>query len=107
MPLYVEFSPIDETAEGVVRIVQYAEDKNVFHLNSNRPIISQDCTAEVLKVLEIPMEVVGGTEFGRLLQEYAKYSETEYIYGAFQNDVDENGNLVYDSHIRIINDFTV
>lgn len=53
------------------------------------------------------MEVVSGEEFGRLLQEYAKQSETEYIYEAFQNDMDENGNLVYDSNIRIINDFTV
>jgi hypothetical protein len=38
MPLYAEFSPIDETAEGVICIAQYSEDQNVFHLNSNRPI---------------------------------------------------------------------
>jgi thioester reductase-like protein len=106
MPLYAEFSPIDETAEGVIRIAQYAEDQNVFHLNSNRPIYFTRLL-EVLKSLEIPMEVISGKEFNRLLQEYAKYSETEYIYEAFQNDMDENGNLVYDSNIRIINDFTV
>lgn len=78
----------------------------MFHLNSNRPIYFTRLL-EVLKTLEIPMEVVSGTEFGRLLQEYAKHSETEYIYEAFQNDMDENGNLIYDSNIRIINDFTV
>lgn len=106
MPLYAEFSPIDETAVGIIRIAQYAEEQNVFHLNSNRPIYFTRLL-EVLKRLEIPMKVVGGTEFGELLQEYAKNSETAYIYEAFQNDMDENGNLVYDSNIRIINDFTV
>ena len=35
-----------------------------------------------------------------------KDSKTEYIYEAFQNDMDENGRLVYDSNIRIKNDFT-
>ncbi len=106
IPLYAEFSPIDETAEGVIRIAQYAKEQSVFHLNSNRPIYFTRLL-EVLKSLEIPMEVISGKEFNRLLQEYAKYSETEYIYEAFQNDMDENGNLVYDSNIRIINDFTV
>ena len=53
------------------------------------------------------MEVISGDEFNCLLQEYAKNSKTEYIYEAFQNDMDEKGQLIYDSNIRIINDFTV
>lgn len=32
---------------------------------------------------------------------------TEYIFEALQNDMDEQGRLVYDSNIRIVNDFTV
>ena len=36
--MYSEFSPIDLTAEGIVRIAQYAGKQTVFHLNSNRPI---------------------------------------------------------------------
>ena len=106
IPLYAEFSPIDETAEGVIRIAQYAEKQNVFHLNSNKPIYF-DRLLEVLKKLGIPMKVVSGEQFSKVLQEYAKHSETEHIYEAFQNDMDENSNLVYDSNIRIINDFTV
>ncbi len=106
IPLYAEFSPIDETAEGIIRIAQYAENQNVFHLNNNKPIYF-DRLLEVFKKLDITMKVVSGEQFSKALQEYAKHSETEHIYEAFQNDMDENGNLVYDSNIRIINDFTV
>ena len=42
-----------------------------------------------------------------MLQQIAKDANTEYIYEAFQNDMDESGKLVYDSNIHILNDFTV
>ena len=52
------------------------------------------------------MELVSGEMFNNVLQQIAKDSKTEYIYEAFQNDMDENGQLVYDTNIHIINDFT-
>lgn len=106
MPLYAEFSPIDRTAEGVVRIAQYAGGQNVFHLNSNRPIYFSRFL-EVLHELGITMEVVDGEIFNRALQETIRKSGQEYIFKAFQNDMDENGRLVYDTNIRIRNEFTV
>lgn len=105
LPIYAEFSPIDQTADGVVRIAQYADDQCVFHLNSNRPIYF-DRLVEVLNQLGYRMDVVSGEKFNRTLQNLAKNSKTEYIYEAFQNDMNENGELVYDSNIRIRNDFT-
>ncbi|MCX4354830.1 MAG: amino acid adenylation domain-containing protein [Oscillospiraceae bacterium] len=106
LPLYSEFSPIDATADGVVKIAQYADKQNVFHLNSNKPIYF-DKLLEVLHELNIRMETVSGREFNDTLQKLAKADNTEYIYEAFQNDMDENGQLVYDSNIRIKNEFTV
>lgn len=106
LPLYSEFSPIDATADGVVKIAQYAEKQNVFHLNSNKPIYF-DKLLDVLHKLNIRMKTVSGKEFNNTLQQLAKASKTEYIYEAFQNDMDENGQFVYDSNIRIINEFTV
>ena len=106
LPLYVEFSPVDETATGIIKIAQYADEQNIFHLNNNKPIYFD----ELLKVLEklgINMDVVSGEIFNETIQEYAKNSATEYIYKAFQNDMDKDGRLVYDSNIRIVNDFTV
>ena len=105
LPIYAEFSPIDQTADGVIKIAQYADDQCVFHLNSNRPIYF-DRLVEVLNQLGYRMDVVSGEKFNRTLQNLAKNSKTEYIYEAFQNDMNENGELVYDSNIRIRNDFT-
>ena len=106
MNLYAEFSPIDKTAEGIVKIAQYADKQCVFHLNSNK-VIYFERFLEVVHKLGISMEVVSGAEFNRALQETIKKSNTEYIFEAFQNDMDEQGKLVYDSNIRIKNDFTL
>ena len=106
MKLYAEFSPIDKTAEGIVKIAQYADKQTVFHLNSDR-VIYFDRFLEVVHNLGISMEVVSGSAFNEALQKTIKQSNTEYIFEAFQNDMDEQGHLVYDSNIRIENDFTL
>lgn len=106
MKLYAEFSPIDKTAEGIVKIAQYADKQTVFHLNSDR-VIYFDRFLEVVHELGISMEVVSGSAFNEALQKTIKQSNTEYIFEAFQNDMDEQGHLVYDSNIRIENDFTL
>lgn len=105
MPLYAEFSPIDLTAEGIVKIAQYAKKQCMFHLNSNRPIYF-DRFLEVVHDLGISMKVVDGATFNQALQQTIKSTGTEYIFEAFQNDMDEQGRLVYDSNICIRNEFT-
>lgn len=106
MNLYAEFSPIDKTAEGIVKIAQYADRQCVFHLNSDK-VIYFDRFLEIVHKLGISMDVVSGTAFNEALQKTIKNTGTEYIYEAFQNDMDEQGRLVYDSNIRIENDFTL
>ncbi len=106
MNLYAEFSPVDKTAEGIVKIAQYADKQFIFHLNSDR-VIYFNRFLEVVHKLGISMKIVSGSEFNKALQETIKKSNTEYIFEAFQNDMDEQGRLVYDSNIRIENDFTL
>lgn len=106
MSLYAEFSPIDKTAEGILRIAQYADEQCVFHLNSDK-VIYFERFLEVVHNLGISMEVVSEAEFNEALQKTIKKSKTEYIFEAFQNDMDEQGHLVYDSNIRIENEFTL
>lgn len=106
LPLYAEFSPIDLTAEGIIKIAQYADKQNVFHLNSNFPIYF-DRLLEIVHELGISMRVVSGEVFHEALEQTIRSNGTEYIYEAFQNDMDKQGRLVYDSNIHIMNDFTV
>lgn len=106
MHLYSEFSPIDLTAEGVVKIAQYAGSQTMFRLNSNRPIYF-DRFLEVVRGLGISMKVVDGDSFTQALRGTIRDRGTEYIFEAFQNDMDDQGRLMYDSNIHIENDFTV
>ena len=106
MPLYSEFSPVDLTAEGIVKIALYAGRQNVFHLNSDRPIYFERFL-EVIRKLGIPMDVVEGSKFHQALEKTVQSAGKEYIFQALQNDMDEQGRLVYDSNIRIMNEFTV
>lgn len=106
LALYAEFSPIDQTAEGIIKIAQYSEQQTVFHLNNHRNLYF-DRMVEIMGMLDIRMEVVSGQIFNTMLLNLAKQANTEYIYQAFQNDMDEKGNLVYDSNIHILNEFTV
>lgn len=106
LPLYAEFSPIDLTAKGIVLIAEYAKEQTVFHLNSNRPLYF-DRMMELLPTLGIPMQIVNATEFNRALEQTLQNTSMKYIYEALQNDMDEDGKLVYDSNIRIENEFTL
>ena len=106
MPLYAEFSPIDQTAEGVIKIGQFADRQTVFHLNSHQNLYF-DRMVEILNELGSPMEVLSGADFGAMLQRMGQHPDTAYIYEALQNDLDDTGKLVYDSNIHIRNSFTV
>lgn len=79
-----EFSPVDETAEGIVKITQYAKEQNVFHLNSNRPLYFKE-RLPLLEQQGIHMEVTEGTAFYEALQKTMDAAGTEYIYEAFQS----------------------
>ncbi len=104
--LYSEFSPIDLTAQGIVKIAQNADKQTVFHLNSNR-VIYFERFLEIVHELGISMKVVDGVTFNKELQKTIRNTGTEYIFEALQNDMDEQGRLVYDSNIRIKNEFTL
>jgi thioester reductase-like protein len=106
LPLYCEFSPINDVANAVVKIAQnFNMDYTVFHVNSNRNLYF-DRMITLLQKLNIPMQVVSGEEFMSRLKA-AMSSEQSYVYEAFMNDLDDDGKLAYDSNIHIQNDFTL
>lgn len=106
LEVYMEFSPVDQTAEGIILIAEYAERQTIFHLNSNRGC-SFNKLVPMLNDLGVRMEVLPGEQFDQMLQELVKVQDKEYIYQAFQNDLNEDGKLIYDGNIHIRNDFTI
>lgn len=105
MPLYAEFSPVDLTADGIVRIAQNVDKQTVFHLYSHRPLYFTRML-EFLHRMGIQMEVESADNFLKSLKSTLKDRNTEYIYEALQRDMDDKGRLVYDTNIRIENRFT-
>ena len=103
MPLYCEFSPIDDTAKAIFEIAHHFNMQyTVFNCNSNK-VVYFDKLIEYLHELKIKMEIVSAEEFVKRLDTEVM----EFVYEALINDMDENSRLVYDSNIRIINDFTI
>ena len=106
LPMRVEFSPVDETAKGIIFIAQYAKQQTIFHLNNNRQILFSRLI-EVFQKLGMQINVVSGNEFHDKLEEMNRDSSTRYIYEAFQNDMDQDGKLIYESKILVVNDKTL
>lgn len=106
IPIELEFSPIDQTAEGIVKIAQYAKNRYVFHLyNPHR--ISIGSIIEVLKQVDYSMRVVTGAEFSKKLFGGAHNSAQATAIQMLREDMDADGRLHYYNHIKLKNDFTL
>ena len=107
IPLYAEFTPIDEAANAVMTIARHFNtEQNVFHINSIK-VVYMDKLLEIFNQLGFRLDAVSGAEFTEALRQSAKQMGLEHIFETFINDMDENDQLNYDSNIRIENDFTV
>ncbi len=107
VPLYAEFTPIDEAANAVMMIARhFSVEQNVFHINSIK-VVYMDKLLEIFNQLGFNLKAVSGAEFTEVLRQTAKQTGMEHIFETFINDMDENDQLNYDSNIRIENDFTV
>ena len=106
MPLYSEFSPVDLTAEGIVKIIQYAKGQIVFHLYSNKPLYHGPML-EILRANGIALKTVTGKDFYKGVEASLRRKDREFIFKSLINDMDADGTLIYDSNIHIKNDYTV
>lgn len=105
--LYLEFTPVDEAADALMRIIRYFNTKQtVFHINSNKVIYINELLV-YLNQLGYHMSMVDGREFTKVLREMGEQNDGKFVFETFINDLDTNDRLIYDSNIRIENEFTV
>lgn len=105
LPLYSEFSPVDLTAEGIVKITQYAKEQTVFHLYSNKPLMHERMLS-ILRTNGISLKTVSGEEFHKGVEQSLQSKEKEFIFKTLHIHMDPSGRLIYDTNIHIKNDFT-
>lgn len=102
----IDFTPIDEAAKSIMLLVRnFNNNQNVFHIK-NKNSISLYNLFEFLRELHYEVDMLTDEEFDKRLYDLDE-RDSEYIFEAFINDIDENDRLNYDSNIRIENDFTV
>ncbi|MCR4596826.1 MAG: amino acid adenylation domain-containing protein [Lachnospiraceae bacterium] len=105
MPMYVEFSPVDMTALGIVKLTEYVDKESIFHLYSDKPLYFSKMIP-MLKEYGITIMTVDSSGFRRRLEETIHDPQRRYIYEAIQNDLDKDGRLLYDVSIHVKNEFT-
>lgn len=107
MSLYIEFTPIDDAANAVMTIVRhFSNEQTVFHINSTK-VVYMNKLLEFFAELKMSIRIVDAKTFSDTLRQAAKQTDTEYMFEAFINDMDDGDKLNYDSKIHINNDFTV
>lgn len=105
--IYLEFTPVDEAADAVMKIIRsFGTEQTVFHINSNK-VVYIDQLRACLEKLGYDMKMVNGAYFTKALRETGGQDGTKFVFETFINDLDSDDHLVYDSNIRIKNEFTV
>ena len=103
----IEFTPIDESAAAVMRIVRnFSNQQTVFHI-SNPKVIKLETMFKLFNAMGYEINGIPYEDFENHLQIVSKQEDMDHIFETFINDMDENDQLNYDSNIRIENDFTV
>lgn len=107
MELYLEFTPVDEAANALMTIVRhFSIEQTVFHLNSPKVVYMEQMRIYFEK-LGYPLSIVSGKDFTDALKKTAQQRGMEFVFETFINDLDSNDQIIYDSKIRMKNDFTV
>lgn len=106
MPLYTEFSPVDETALGVIKLAQYGGDRTVFHLYNSKHL-GFERMVQYINKSGISLRVVDAEQFYLAAKHTMREPGREYIFETINNDMDAERHLAYDTNIRIKNDFTI
>ena len=99
---YIEFTPVDNLAEAIIKSIEYASRSiNVLHLyNQNHVYIDK-----LLEMLPKDLiKVVSNDEFKNILNRNLQASADKDRISHITNDLNKDKKLVYSSHIKIKND---
>ena len=103
---YLEFTPIDICANGVIKLIQYSNKKNrVFHLYNHNHVDISDFIKFIKKYSTF--DVVSNEEFTYKINNMIKQNNSNKTISGILRDFDVNQKLVYTSKIKIKSEFTI
>lgn len=104
--MYLEFTPVDVTAEAIIKIMQYFNTRhNMFHLYDNKHVCIKRFF-EILKKENIEIKIVTPEEFAKKITQFAHSNKRDILAGII-NDLGKNNELNYLSNIKIKCDYTI
>ena len=97
---YLEFTPIDSTAQAVLKIIEYTNKENrIYHIfNHNHVDIKE--LLKVMKELNNEINVIPNEEFKQKIRNILKSKKSDLL-NTLINDLDKDLNLNYDSKISL------
>ena len=103
---YLEFTPIDSTAQSILRIMQFANKENkIYHIFNHNHVFVKDVLKTMGKFGE-KIQVIENEEFKKKIKNILNSSKSE-ILGTLINDLDKDLNLNYDSKINLSSKHTI
>ena len=98
----MEFTPIDYTAEAIMKIIKYTNKQNrIYHIFNSNHVFVKDVIKNIKDV-----KVVENNEFKAKLKKILR-SENSDFANILLNDLDKNLNLNYNSNIKIKSEHTI
>ncbi len=102
---YLEFTPADLCADAIVKLALYKNPFTVFHVYNNNHITLKDLV-KIFNHLGLNIDVVDTNTFNQKIKKLSKNEISKNVLSGIINDFDENKKLVYNTNIKIKNDFT-
>ena len=99
---YIEFSQVDCLAEAIVKSIQcYNKDISILHIYNQNHLYIKDLINMIPE-----LQIVSNEEFQNIITTHISNIDKDNVITSLINDLDSTGKLVYESPIKIKNDFT-
>jgi len=103
---YLEFTPIDSTAQSILKIMKFTNKENkIYHIFNHNHVFVKDVLQTMEKFAE-KIEVIENEDFKQKIKNILNSSKSE-VLGTLINDLDKDLNLNYDSKINLSSRHTI
>ena len=103
---YVEFTPIDYSGDAIIKLANHYDKKfSIFHILNYKHLKLTEFY-DILQKLGVNVKIVSPDEFLKIVDELLKDKEKSNILQGIIRDFDSNRKLIYESNIKITENFT-
>lgn len=104
---HLEFTPIDRTAEAIIKLVTHPNTQNrIFHLFNHNFVYLNKCLKH-FKTINKDFKVLPDEDFAKLVKSTLNDKNRKEILSFLINDVDKNLHFIYNTDIIVKSESTI